>query len=488
MKKWYFYSSALILLAVLLVATTSNAAIYYVSTTGSDSNTGSQASPWRNPAYGASRLNPGDRLIILGGRYVITDYDYIISPNSGSASAYVTIEGEAGNRPILAGGQNLGALFFLSGAQYVKLRNLELTRNDQAPGNNGWCQNGIDVLDGPADHIILEALNIHHLGDMGLNAMDINQLQILNCNISYCGISGIGGPSGSQGGWRNITIRGTHLSHMGHYYHGIENGDPPPYERPDGMEIPHGSQGPMLVEDVKVTHNKGDGIDCSVENTTIRRCYVANNRCDGIKLWRGDSRIENTLIYGRGDGDATTTPWAAIVIDTDTAGDEFTLMNVTVDDTLGHNYVMYAMYDHPTLAVSLTIRNCIFRAVGPNSPVFTTGATNLTADHNLFFIPNSSYVINHGATEYTATQIASLGPGNRYGDPKFIKPAWGTLGDYHLKTGSPAINNGSTLDAPTIDLENHPRDSWPDIGAYESVFSPTNKVSLSAILSTLLLE
>ncbi len=245
-------------------------------------------------------MNPGDNLIILGGRYVITEYDDIIRPNSGNAGAFVTIEGEPGNRPILAGGENLAALFFLSGTSYVHIRNLELTRNDQASGSAGWCQNGIDILDSPAHHITLEALNVHHFGDMGLNAMDVDHLQILNCTVSYCGISGIGGPAGNQGGWRNITIMGTHLSYMGHYYHGIENGEPRPYDRPDGMEIPHGSQGPMLVEGAVVTHNIGDGIDCSVQDTTIRRCYVANNGCDGVKLWRGNSRIENTLIYGRG--------------------------------------------------------------------------------------------------------------------------------------------------------------------------------------------
>ncbi len=167
------------------------------------------------------------------------------------------------------------------------------------------------------------------------------------------------------------------------------------------------------------------------------------------------------------DGDATPTEWAAIVIDSDTAADRFTLMNVTVDDSLGHNYVMYAMYDHPSLPVSLTIQNCIFRATGPESPIFTTGATNLVADHNLFYIPNSSYVISHGDTEYNSTQLTDLGSGNQYGDPQFVRPAWGTTGDYHLKTDSPAINTGSALDGPTADLENNPRDTSPDIGAYE---------------------
>ncbi len=98
---------------------------------------------------------------------------------------------------------------------------------------------------------------------------------------------------------------------------------------------------------------------------------------------------------------------------------------------------MYAMYDHPSLPVFLTLRNCIFRAVGPNSPVYVAGATNLIADHNLFYIPNSSYVINHGETEYLATQLSSLGPGNRYGDPRFVKPPWGIDRRLSSENGQP---------------------------------------------------
>ena len=39
--------------------------------------------------------------------------------------------------------------------------------------------------------------------------------------------------------------------------------------------------------------------------------------------------------------------------------------------------------------------------------------------------------------------------------------------DLHLKTTSPAINAGSSLDAPAIDLEQNPRNAPVDIGAYE---------------------
>ncbi len=54
-----------------------------------------------------------------------------------------------------------------------------------------------------------------------------------------------------------------------------------------------------------------------------------------------------------------------------------------------------------------------------------------------------------------------------YGDQKFVTPAWGKTGNYHLKSGSPAINRGTATGAPKDDLDQKKRDSKPDIGAYE---------------------
>jgi len=52
-------------------------------------------------------------------------------------------------------------------------------------------------------------------------------------------------------------------------------------------------------------NNRKDGLDSKAANTTIRRSIVANNSCDGVKLWAGDSRVENTLIdLGAGNAGA----------------------------------------------------------------------------------------------------------------------------------------------------------------------------------------
>ncbi len=274
----------------------------------------------------------------------------------------------------------------------------------------------------------------------------------------------MGGPSGDVGGWRNVVVRGCTLSWSGHYYRGGD-GSERPYDRPDGLGI-EPSLGSVLVEDTLAEHNFGDGLDSKAANTTIRRCIVANNSYDGVKLWGQGSCVENTLVYGRGDGDATPTPWAAIVIDqVDIPGASFEIVNVTVDDFLGRNYLIYVQYDGQP--VDLTIRNSIFSGRGPNCPIYIGGESTLNADHNLFYLPQSEAVLVHGDTAYTAGDIGDLGPGNIYGDPRFVRPAWGEEGDYHLQGGSPAIDAGSPYGAPDTDLENYPRDAHPDIGAYE---------------------
>ncbi len=440
--------------------------VFYVAPEGDNSNPGTRQQPWKTPGFASRQLHPGDTLIILGGRYVLSEYDAdILTPPSGTAEAWITIQGEKGNRPILAGRENLIAAINLSGVQYVRVANLEITHDETVGGETAWFREGVQILGAPSAHLILEDLYIHHVDEFGMDIQDVQDLQILNCRIEYAGFGALGGPAGEHGGWREVTIRGCSLSWSGHYYQGGDGSDRP-YDRPDGFGI-EPSQGPVLIEDTVAEHNYGDGLDSKAANTTIRRVIVANNSCDGVKVWADGSRIENTLIYGRGDGNPEPTPWAAIVIDqVEQAGARFEIVNVTVDDSLGQNYLMYVQYDNP-VPVHLTVRNTIFSSRGPEAPIYIGAASTLVADHNLFFFPQNEAVLTHGDQSYTCANLASLGAGNMCADPRFLRPAWGEVGDYHLQGSSPAINNGTSEGAPPLDLEKRPRDSQPDIGAYE---------------------
>ena len=104
----------------------------------------------------------------------------------------------------------------------------------------------------------------------------------------------------------------------------------------------------------------GDGIDSKAENTYIHNCIVANNFCDGVKIWGNGSKIVNTLIYGRGDGNISATPWSPIVVDVEKPYSTVKIIYVTVDDFAGNNYIMHIQYDRPEIPITLIVKNCIF--------------------------------------------------------------------------------------------------------------------------------
>ncbi len=124
---------------------------FYVAPHGDNTNPGTRDRPWATPGYGSRQLAPGDTLIILGGRYTLSEYDAdIITPPSGTAQAWITIRGEEGNCPVLAGRDNLATAIDLSGVQYVRIENLEITHDDTARGEAAWFREDGDPALRPA--------------------------------------------------------------------------------------------------------------------------------------------------------------------------------------------------------------------------------------------------------------------------------------------------------------------------------------------------
>jgi len=167
--------------------------VYYVAPDGDNANPGTRERPWATPGYGSRQLHPGDTLIILGGRYTLREYDAdILTPPSGTASAWITIRGEEGHRPILAGRDNLLTAINLSGVQYVRIQNLEVTHDDTVSGEAAWFREGVEILGAPSAHIVLQDLYIHHIDEFGMDIQDVEDLQIVNCRIEYCGFGALG--------------------------------------------------------------------------------------------------------------------------------------------------------------------------------------------------------------------------------------------------------------------------------------------------------
>ena len=411
---------------------------YYVAPDGTDNNPGTRQEPFGTLAYAVSRLEPGQTLVVLGRDPTAT--------------------------PVIAGKNNLICAFDISHCRYLRLENLEITSCNRAR-----FREAINGTAGPVDHIVLNNLSIHHVDEFGIDIGDADNVTLHDCRITYCGFGCIGGPAGQQGGLRNIVIRGCDLSYSGHYYQGGD-GSWRPYDRPDGFGI-EASDGPVEIYQTRACHNYGDGLDSKAKRTYIHECIVANNSCDGVKLWGDDSRVENCLLYGRGDGDSATTPWSPIVISAEQSGARFSLVNCTVDDVVGNNYMMHVQYDFPDTPVQLTIANTIFSSRGQNAPVvWLSRAVTYAIEFTLFYAPADDRLVIVGDEEtFSADRVQEIGSGNLCGDPRFFAPAWGTDGDYRLQPGSPARDTGDGARAPAVAIDGtaRPQGTGADRGCYE---------------------
>lgn len=420
---------------------------HYVSTTGDDNDPGTAESPWRNPAFGAGKLDPGDTLIIMSGEYILRDFgEDMIRPASGLDGAWITIRGEDG--AALVGTENLFAAIDLSGTSYLRLENLEIRSDGENP-----FRDGINAWD-PAKHVVMEGLHIHHLDGFGVDLRDVEDIHILNSTIEYCGFGAVGGAAGETG-WTNITILNCSLSYSGHYYQGTPG--PSPYDRPDGFGI-EPSPGPIEIADTIAQHNRGDGLDSKAANTTIHHCIVAHNSCDGIKLWGGGTVIENCIVYDVGDGNYSPTPWAGLVIGTLQSGATFRIVNTAIiDSPLREAYPMYVQYDDREIDVILEMKNCIVSH--GHGAAFIGPSVEFEADHCLFFRPGIDYPVEWGDALYSSADVegGAIGPGNLARDPLFEE--YGALGldGYELSVGSPALDSATGEGAPEDDLLHRPR-------------------------------
>jgi hypothetical protein len=189
-----------------------------------------------------------------------------------------------------------------------------------------------------------------------------------------------------------------------------------------------------------------------------------------VKLWGTGSRIENTLIASNGYVEPPMTPsgeWVQLLIEGQPPRPSFDLVNVTVYDGASmndrSNYIATFNYhdlngyvDPDEVPTTVRMRNCIFQGVQP--PIGIGDSNTVFADHCLFYLTGNGdgiqvkRVLHDTLVTGTidASQLNQFGAGNLYADALFMAPAWGTIGDYHLRNGSPAIDKGAGGERCTI--------------------------------------
>jgi hypothetical protein len=160
------------------VEATAAGTIYYTSTSGSDSNAGTQSRPFRTISNAVRKLKPGDTLLVGPGVYA--ESSYLTIPSGSSWQAPVTIKAlDPNNRPVMrpsssavrvldfmnqqyivvdgfvldASSVQYDAVKFSAGARYIRLKNSEV---------RGAPQQGI-MISG-ASNLELLNLDVHDNG------------------------------------------------------------------------------------------------------------------------------------------------------------------------------------------------------------------------------------------------------------------------------------------------------------------------------------
>jgi parallel beta-helix repeat protein len=386
--------------AALLVSATAHANTYFVAPTGSDAQSGAQATPWRTLRYAVSQLQAGDTLYLRGGTY--TGATNTINsalgavPSGTSWNNAVTIAGYPGETVTIHPPDGLAAVSLTTSApHYLIFQDFIIDMSSQTMGPHAGGPDGVYVSSG-AHHNRFQRLEVKNNTVNGFafsnNGGNSPYNEVLNCLIHDNG--------------RFVAADDPYNNGYGAYVFTSDN-------LFDGNDIyNNGGYG------LHFFNNSGPK---DVSRNVIRNNRIHDNGTRGGSnyaiaiAWGDGNLIYNNLIYRNNGG---------------------VLAYVGSTNTRIYNNTFYANRDEgvlPQYSASVTIKNNLF---------FRNGTAILDL--------NSDTVISNNLTT----------------DPAFVNPG---AADFRLRSGSAAIDGGSTLREVTRDFTGAARPSGGayDIGAFE---------------------
>ncbi len=180
------FRTVLVLAAVVATAASAHAGstptTYYVSPSGSDTNAGTSASPWKTVArVNRASLSPGDTVLFQGGA-AFTDQP-LMPPSAGTSSAPITFSSYGTGQAQIANAN--GAVWLPSADHDLVFDNLDLSSSNSvvfAAAGSGTGASGIvvqnsTVHDSPYSGVVVQPQDsgwtvrgntFRHLGDCGL--------------------------------------------------------------------------------------------------------------------------------------------------------------------------------------------------------------------------------------------------------------------------------------------------------------------------------
>jgi len=477
--------------------------LYYVGTSGSDTNPGTLARPWRTLQKAANTLVAGQTVKILPGTY----YARFAPLNSGTASAYITYTADPGTVILDGSGVTLAAdargdgLVQILGKSYIKVQNLTL-RNSTVN-----CVNIADNTSGTrSKYIEVTGLNIQNCKKVGIRVRFSDRLLIKDNVINHILYS-----SGIGVWWSTYATVDHNTITNAHYYHECQgaydealtisgvNYFEVKYNTLDNTEAtPAGfcSGAEKLGIDVKETSQNGSVYRNTIKHMTTSSIYVdawhagangtptlnriniyQNYVSDGggitVSAEQADGVVEYINIY---NNVLVNTAFAGIQVRASYGNGlrkNIKIYNNTIygASSAGGNggagiYVTTANLGSNNSDAPVIIRNNIsmFYFIASNSGTMgqvvaanATIASKISADHNLVSGPlkcSQSYpTCVEVGSRITATPATV-----------FASPA---IFNLHLKIASPAMDKGVATSLFTNDFDSFTRSLTYDIGAYE---------------------
>lgn len=400
-----------ILVAMLLVPALADAKTWHVASTGNDANAGTAEAPFRTIQRAADVVEPGDTVGIQPGTYV----GFVVRVR-GTASAPIVFSG-VGTVAIDGAATADRDAVHIEGASYVTIEGLTVT---------GATRAGISAIE--CDHITVRHNRVDQNGRWGIFSSFCDDLVVEHNEVSRSGTEhGVyASNSADRPVIRNNVIWGNGMCgvHM--------NGD-----------INFGGDGVIsgaIVESNVIRDNgrrggsaiNGDGVTGAI----IRNNLLDGNHASGISLYRidggapstGNQVINNTVRM------ASDARWA-----------------VNIQDGSSGNI----------------LRNNILLNANPSRGAIDVCATCLAgmqSDHNA--------VVGRFSVAGTVMSLAQWRSRTSADGSSFVATdaeLFTSATDLTLRPGSPAIDQGSAVGAPMLDLAGtaRPQGVAVDIGAYE---------------------
>ncbi len=266
------------LVLLLSASGAASAATYYVATNGSDSNAGTNASPFNTIKFAYRKVGPGDTIIVKPGVYTekLSEERCFLFDKTASGAAPITIKSETTWGAVLDGGGSCRTIIWLNGNNHV-IEGFEM-RNAAHDGM---------VIYGEGYNKIISN-NIHNNGNDGAN---LPPPAAVSSGITQARTQGdqfIGNYIHNNGRKSSHAEFAQNLDH-GMYMHGVD----------------------MLIMNNIVSNNRDHGIQLAgnggnLSNARIYNNVLASNGRSGIVFWKDISnpKVINNIFYNNGKGRA----------------------------------------------------------------------------------------------------------------------------------------------------------------------------------------